>query len=674
MTEAPVLFLDTETYSDVPIKNGTHAYAERAEVMIVSYAIDDPLIGEGEVKVVDLANGDCLPDELVEALEDDSVTVVMHNGGNFDRVVMRHALGRDLPIERLHDTLVQALSHGLPGGLDKLCQIFDVPEALAKHKGGRNYIQMFCVPAPKNSTLRRKTKKTHPVEWQRFLNYAGGDIYAMRYLYRVMPKWNYPGKPQGNARFAPEHELWLLDQKINNRGFKVDTELARCAVAMVDRHKATLSKRTQDLTDDEVESTTQRDKLLAHLLEQYGVELPDMRKSTLERRLEDENLPAVVRELIAIRLEASGTSQAKYERVLSGVSSDGRLRGTLAFCGAARTGRWAGRLFQPQNMPRLNMPIPEIYSAIDDIKSGIGDLVLEDPMRAASNAIRGVIVAEEGRKLVGADLSNIEGRVLAWLAGEEWKLQAFRRYDEGTGPDLYLVTAGEILGKRPEDVTKEERQSTGKVPELACGFQGAAGAFATMMALYGLDLDEDTVVSIVQGWRDKNARIRAFWYALEEAAIEAILQPGVITSAGRIRFHKTGNWLRMQLPSGRFLCYANPVLVDNDFIAGRKSMAYLGINSYTRQWEQIKTYGGKIAENATQATARDVIGHNMPAIEEAGFPIILSTHDDVLTEPEDKPEYSVARLEKLLAATPSWADSSLPLAAEGFEGYRNLKE
>lgn len=924
--DAPVLFLDSETFSSVPIKSGTHAYSEAddAEVMIISYAIDDPLIGEGDVVVVDLTAGERLPQELVDALADPDVVIVMQNGGNFDRIVLDKALGITIPSERVHDTMVQALSHGLPGGLDKLCQIFDVPEALAKHKGGRTYIQMFCVPRPKNSKVRRWTRDTHPVEWQRFLDYAGGDIHSMRYLYKVMPKWNYPGKPKGNARFAPEYELWLLDQKINDRGFRVDTDLATAAVEMVATHKKTLAKRVVDLTDDEVQSATQRDALLKHLLEQYGVDLPDMKKGTLERRLEDQELPGVVRELIAIRLEASGTSQAKYERVLSGVSKDGRLRGTLAFCGASRTGRWAGRLFQPQNMPRPNMKAAAIEAAIEDIKSGVGDLVLDDPMRAASNAIRGSIVASEGHKLVVADLANIEGRVLAWLAGEEWKLKAFAAYDRGEGPDLYLVTAGEILGKRPEDVTDEERQSTGKVPELACllegtlvltargdvpiedvlpgdlvwdgaswvptdgpvfkgekhvieydnlvatpdhlvwvegsphpvefgraaadrlclqrsgprhqavapvdrppldgcetalrepkqrglqklrgprhpvqirydsgsvhmgagkprlardpqggdrpdrerrslrtgelalvsgahepiahaaeqdrlsaaplsrtaprgavrgfhpaqpvgagvdirgdhrplaptvvqtkrrvwdllncgpfhrftasgrlvhncGYQGAAGAFASMMALYGLDLAEDVVVQIVKGWREKNAMIKAFWYALEEAALEAILQPGVVTTVGKIRFQKKGNWLRMQLPSGRFLCYANPTLVDNDFIQGRKSIAYLGVNSYTRQWDTIKTYGGKLAENAVQATARDVLAYNMPAIEEAGFPVILTVHDEVITEPLDLPEFSVERLERLLAAQPAWADDKLPLASAGFETYRYRK-
>lgn len=673
--DAPILFLDSETFSSTPIKSGTHAYAEAddAEVMIISYAIDDPLIGEGDVKVVDLTAGERLPQELVDALADEDVVIVMQNGGNFDRIVLDKALGITIPSERVHDTMVQALSHGLPGGLDKLCQIFDVPEALAKHKNGRTYIQMFCVPRPKNSKVRRWTRDTHPVEWQRFLDYAGGDIHSMRYLYKVMPKWNYPGKPKGNARFAPEYELWLLDQKINDRGFRVDTELAAAAVDMVASHKKTLAKRVVDLTDDEVQSATQRDALLKHLLEQYGVDLPDMKKGTLERRVEDQELPAVVRELIAIRLEASGTSQAKYERVLSGVSKDGRLRGTLAFCGASRTGRWAGRLFQPQNMPRPNMKAAAIEEAIADIKSGVGDLVLDDPMRAASNAIRGSIVASEGHKLVVADLANIEGRVLAWLAGEEWKLKAFAAYDRGEGPDLYLVTAGEILGKRPQDVTDEERQSTGKVPELACGYQGAAGAFASMMALYGLDLAEDVVVQIVKGWREKNAMIKAFWYALEEAAVEAILQPGVVTTAGRIRFQKTGNWLRMQLPSGRFLCYAAPELVDSDFIQGRKSIAYLGVNSYTRQWDQIRTYGGKLAENAVQATARDVMAYNMAAIEEAGFPIILTCHDEVITEPPDLPEFSVERLERLLSGQPTWADDKLPLASAGFETYRYRK-
>lgn len=668
------LLIDTETFSPTPLKHGTHRYAEKAEVMIVSYAIDDPMLGEeGPINIVDLANGDPLPDDLIEALDDPEVVVVGHNFSMFDRTVIRHALGREIPVERIEDTMVQAQSHGLPGGLDKLCAIFKVPEDQAKHQGGRSLIQLFCVPRPKNSALRRATKATHPVEWDRFLAYAGGDISSMRYLRKVMPRWNYPGKPKGNQQFSDEYRLWLLDQTINDRGFAVDLDLAESAVNMVTRHKKHMASRCVELTEGEVKAATQRDALLTHLLMEYGVTLPDMQKSTLERRVQDEELPWPVRELIALRLEASGTSQSKYQTLLNGVSADGRLRGTLAFCGAARTGRWAGRLFQPQNLPRPNMDAADIEEHITLIKSGSGDLLLDDPMRSASNAIRGCIVAKPGHKLVVADLANIEGRVLAWLAGEQWKLQAFRDYDAGTGHDLYKITAGGILGKRPEGVTKDERQAQGKVPELACGYQGAAGAFKSMAALYGLTLPDNRVKEIVDGWRRTNSAIVQFWYDMDSAAREAILQPGTVTSAGRIRFHKQGNWLRMQLPSGRFLCYADPALVEHPKFDRGTSISYMGLNSYTRRWERLHTYGGKLTENAVQAAARDVMAHNAEAIEEAGFPIVLSVHDEIITEPIDTPEFSKDRLEQLLAATPFWADETLPLAAAGAEMYRYAK-
>lgn len=667
------LLFDTETFCEVPIRNGTHAYAEQAEVIILSYAIDDALLGEGDIKVVDLANGEPWPDDLLEALADPDVPVVGHNFGMFDRTVLRHN-GIVVAPERIVDTMVQAQSHGLPGGLDKLCKIFKVPEDKAKHQNGSTLIRMFCMPPPKNQKLRRRTKATNPVEWQRFLDYAGGDISSMRYLRKVMPRWNYPGKPKGNAQFSDEYSNWLLDQKINDRGFKVDQDLARNAVAMVDRRKKVRAKHTQALTDDDVQAATQRDALLQHLLLQYGVTLPDMQKGTLQRRLEDDNLHPIVKELIAIRLEVSGTAAAKYDVLLRGVSADGRLRGTLQFCGAARTGRWAGRLFQPQNMPRPDADADEIEEWIETIKTGAGDLLLDDPMRAASNAIRGSIVAGEGRKLVVADLSNIEGRVLAWLADEEWKLRAFFEYDAGRGPDLYHVTAGNILGKPPEQVTKDERQTTGKVPELACGYQGSVGAFQSMAALYGLDLPDDEVERIVKGWRTKNSKIVQFWYMLDRAAREAVEQPGVVTRVGKIKFHVQGSWLRMQLPSGRMLCYSSPKIVPHPMFEDSTSLSYMGVDTYTRQWSRQHTYGGKLAENATQATARDVMAHNMPVIEEAGFPIILSVHDELLTEPLDKPEYSSERLEQLLAALPFWADEKLPLAAGGFEAYRYRKD
>ena len=353
------LFLDLETYSETPIKNGTHAYAENAEVMIFAWAL-----GEGEVQVEDLTAGP-MSKELDALLRNPDVKLLAHNSG-FDRTVLRHAMPQyDLKIERWEDTMVQALSHSLPGGLDALCEIFGIEAEKAKDKAGKQLIQLFCKPQPANRVHRRATSETHPEKWAEFLAYAKNDILAMRELRKKMPKWNYR-----NAELA----LWHLDQKINDRGVCIDLELAEGAVRAVDRAQAKLAKQTKEMTNGEVEAATQRDAMLKHILNAYGVSLPDLQKSTLERRLNDDSLPIAVRELIAIRLQASTTSTAKYKTLLNATNSDGRLRGTLQFNGASRTGRWAGRLFQPQNLARESMPYSEIEFGIEAIKANCEDL------------------------------------------------------------------------------------------------------------------------------------------------------------------------------------------------------------------------------------------------------------------------------------------------------------
>jgi len=353
------LYLDLETFCEIPIKNGTHAYAEKAEITVFAWALN-----EGEVYVEDLTQGEPSA-ELIALLHDESVKLIAHNSG-FDRTVLRHCYhGAPLKIERWEDTMVQALSHSLPGALGSLCEIFKIDQDKAKDKAGKQLIQLFCKPRPANQKLRRATRETHPEEWARFLDYAKNDILAMRELRKKMPKWNYR-----NAELA----LWHLDQKINDRGVCIDLELAEGAVRAVEKAQQKLAKRAQDLTDGEVSSATKRDSLLAHILNAYGVSLPDMQKSTLERRLNDESLPLVVRELLAVRLQASSTSTAKYKTLIKATSSDGRLRGTLQFNGASRTGRWAGRTFQPQNLSRPTLPQEEIDFGIEAIKAGCEDL------------------------------------------------------------------------------------------------------------------------------------------------------------------------------------------------------------------------------------------------------------------------------------------------------------
>jgi DNA polymerase len=688
-------FADIETFSPVPIKAGTWAYAEQAEVMVWTYAF-----GDGPVHVWDATDGSRMPSDLAAAIDNPEVMFVFHNGGMFDLVVLLKAAGIDIAVERLHDTLAQALAHGLPGSLGKLCDILGVPTDEAKDKRGRELIRLFCTPRPKNSTLRRATRETHPQQWAEFLEYAAADITSMRAVYRRMPAWNYQGT---------ERSLWHLDQVINRRGIQLDLDLARAAIAAVDKEKARLKADMQEATDGLVSGPSKRDDLLAFILSEHGVDLPDMKADTLRRRAEDPELPDPVRLLLNIRLEATKTSTAKYQAMLDSASPDGRIRGTAQFCGASRTGRWAHRLMQPGNMPRPTAGFDEELQelGIDALKSGHAEIV-GDVMQLTSNCIRGAIVAAPGRKLVVADLSNIEGRKLAWLAGEHWKLKAFRDFDAGVGFDLYVMAYARAFNLDPADVEKWMRQ-IGKVMELALGYEGGVAAFITFAAVYGMDLAKladavhrtarkDALARAygVHEWTMKKGRNKAaaglpqnifvacevlkhawreahhstvlLWNAAKDGVTSAIQNPGVTFDIGQhLKARRDGAWLRVRLPSGRYLCYLQPKVADDGTIS------YMGVNQYTRQWARIKTYGGKIIENADQASSRDVLGHSMPLAEAAGYPIVLTVHDELLTEPEDSPAYNAAGLGEIMSTVPPWA-KGLPLAAAGFEAYRYRKD
>ena len=743
----PKLWLDLETYSEVPITNGTHVYAAGAEIMLFAWALDD-----APVQVWDCTRRHNIPAELDAALQDPAVEIWAHNS-HFDRTVFRATFEayRDewtpsypgTP-ERWRDTMVQALAHSLPGGLGQLCEILKVPTDQAKDKEGRQLVHLFCKPRPATSKIRRATRETHPAEWAKFVEYARLDVEAMRECHRRLPVWNYGGKP-GSAGDR-ELALWHLDQQINDRGVAVDMPLVHAAIAAVEQEQARLAARTAEMTDGQVESATKRDALLAHILEAYGVDLPDLQGATLERRVNDPDLPAELRELLTIRLAASSTSTSKYKTLLRATSSDGRLRGTLQFDGAGRTGRWAGRLFQPQNLPRPTLTQDRIELGIDAMLAGAADLVAEDVMALASSAVRGALIAPPERKLVVADLSNIEGRALAWLAGEEWKLQAFSEFDvckgqDGAwhsgpavaqaelsgrpialaldkkgepihkGSDLYALSYAQSFRVTPEEVMDNKKngdgrmRQIGKVQELMLGYEGGVGAFLTGAATYGFDVEElgevafaslpawavdeagefydwtvrqkrstfglsrrafVTCDAIKRMWRAAHPAIASFWGHLKETVILAIEQPGATRVCRLVKVRRDGNWLRIGLPSGRALCYPSPQVEDG-------VISYMGVNQYTRKWSRLKTYGGKLAENITQAVARDVMAANMPAIEAAGFEIVLTVHDEAITEAPDVNEFTAQRLAALLATVPAWAQG-LPLAAAGFETHRYRKD
>lgn len=356
-----LFWYDCETYSEVPISHGVDPYAEKAEQMIHAYAFDD-----GPVSIWDETDGSEMPADLEAAFRNPEYLVVSHNS-RFDRTLLAHCYPELCPpVERWLDTMVMALSHSLPASLAHLCQVLKVPTDQAKDRDGKRLIQLFCKPRPSNMKLRRATSESHPIEWAKFVAYAGQDIVAMRECYRRLPKWNVT---------KDELALWHLDQKINDRGFCVDLELARAAVKATEREQQILADQTKEMTSGVVESATQREALINYLFHFHGITVPNLQKATIEKMLTNADLPREVIDLLQVRQQASGTASAKYQVLLNATSTDGRLRGTLQFRGASRTGRWSGRLFQPQNLPRSTMKQSDIEDGITALKANILDLI-----------------------------------------------------------------------------------------------------------------------------------------------------------------------------------------------------------------------------------------------------------------------------------------------------------
>lgn len=707
------LWIDLETRSPIPIKQGVAKYATKAAIIMAQWAIDD-----GEVHVEDLTRGaKVIPPskQLIEtALEADEIWA---HGAEFEQTLLATVpWWPELLATKWRCTMALARMHGLPGGLDKLSAILKLAEDEAKDARGKELIQMFCVPKKDGTLCEQETlywlKAKYPNEWKEFCHYGGMDITSMRVVHRKLPKWNATERMWA---------VWHLDQSMNRQGVRMDQRLAAGAVASTTRAKRRYAEQTAAITDGAVEATTQRNRLLAYMQE-YGVDLPDLTADTVERRLEDESLPEHIKELLRIRQQASKASTAKYKRVLA-QSVLGRLRNLLVFCGASRTGRWAGRTFQPQNLPRPKHKQWEIDAAIKFFQQDLMEMYDPDEVLAlASSCLRGLMIAGKGRKLSVADLANIEGRVMAWIAGEQWKLDAFKLYDtykpdkdgnripdgkgdwKRVGPDLYTVTAGLAFGIDPEDVTPEQRQ-IGKVMELALQYYGGVGAFCSMAETYGLRLDKlaktvwpiipqatklqaaknftraqkkrrtyglterewMTCESLVLMWRAAHPGIVSLWSQIEKAVKTVINQPNKQVSIGNlgISVDRRGNWLRIRLPSGRYLSYPSPRGDDYD-------TSFVGINPYTKQWCRISTYSGKLAENIVQAISADILMDWLLAAQADGFNPILSVHDEIITEPEDDPAYDDVRLSKLALTCSPWT-KGLPLAAKGFTAKRYKK-
>lgn len=680
-----ILWIDLETFSPEPISSGAYRYAERAKILLVGYAVDD-----APAQVADVTHG-FWPEDLEKLLRDQSVLLIAHNS-NFDRIILRKYFPETGTPERWLDTMIEAFSLSLPGALRDLCEVCRLPSDKAKDADGKRLVRLFCIPRPDGTVA---TSATHPQDWQRFANYCRLDVEAMRAVHKALPAELLPRLPVWSQ--------WRVDQRINDRGMCIDRDLVKAAAAAAAAAKDDADAAVARITGGAASSVGELDKIIAFCVTECGYTLPDMQRSTLEHRLSDPALPDVVRELISARLSAGKASVKKFDALASCTGTDGRLRGCLQFMGAVRTGRWTGRLFQPQNLPRGTMTPAEVEEAVKAIKSGIAPVLYPNITEVVSNCLRAAICAPVGKKLVVADLSNIEGRVLAWLAREQWKLDAFRAYDEGTGPDLYKCAYGRAFNVAPESVTKKQRM-IGKVMELAMGYQGGEGAFLAFVRGYGLDLDEmaghvsescesedweraELAYARRSGsaaglserewcacnvlktlWRRAHPAISGLWQSIE-LAIKAVLS-GKMQSciAGRLTFRLISGYLVAKLPSGRFVCYPAARLTPRGGL-----FEYYGQIQTTRRWDFIRSYSGKVTENLTQATARDILAESMPLAEEKGYRIVLSVHDELITETPDSPEFSAEKLSGIMTTAPAWAEG-LPLSAAGFEAYRYRKD
>lgn len=683
------LWLDLETRSPVPIKQGIAKYSTAVRIIMAQWAIDD-----GEVHVEDLTGGLEPSKALQQAMR--AADEIWAHGAEFEQTVLQSAKWfRKLNIspKKWRCTMALCRMHGLPGGLEKLSTIFKLDLSEAKDKRGYELIRIFCIPLKDGSYY---DKFSHPKEWKEFLHYGGMDITSMRAVYRKCPKWN-----------ATPYmwRVWHLDQKMNQRGVCVDLLLCAGAVEATTKAKKRLKDEVEDMTLGAVESATQVQRLRMYLAD-FGVELPDLKADTIERRLEDESLPEHVKDLLRNRQQASKASTAKYKRAMD-QSVTGRLRNLLVFCGANRTGRWAGRTFQPQNLPRPKHFDQDIVYAIRNFRAGtIEAYAPDDILPLASSCLRGIMVAAAGKKLSVADLANIEGRYMAWIAGEQWKLDAFAAYDRKEGPDLYKVAYARAFNIDPNDIADEGdwRRQIGKVMELALQYYGGVGAFITMADTYGLrletlakeawavipqavklqaaknyqkakkrrrtyDLDERIWVvceSLVLMWRAAHPKIVQLWADLEKAIKFSISHPNKVQKVGKyLQIDREQNWLRIRLPSGRYLSYPAPRADEHD-------ISFVGVNPYTKQWGRISTYSGKAAENIVQGGSADILMDGLLAADDANYDPVLSVHDEIITEPPDRPEFNDKELSRLMTESSLWA-KGMPLSAKGFTGKRYKK-
>lgn len=646
------LSCDIETFSDVDlIRCGVYKYADSPnfEMLLFAYAVDD-----GDVHIIDIAGGEELPEKIIQAIKSDTVVKTAYNA-QFERVCLSRYLklpdGEYLNPQSWYCTAVQAAELALPLSLADVGSVLGLERQ--KMTEGKELIKYFCVPCKptKSNGNCTRNRPCHDInKWETFKKYCMRDVDVERQIADKLKM--YPISDE-------EHRLYVLDQIINDRGVLVDSELAEQAVKLNSIQTAVAVEQAYMITGlENPNSVTQ----LKQWLKEKGVEIESLSKKSV-KSLADET-DGDVSEMLKLRLLMAKTSVKKYEAVIRSVCSDNRVHGMMRFCGANRTGRWSGNILQPQNLPQNHLP--DLTLARDIVKDGdfeMLDMMFGNVPNVLSELIRTVLIPKPNHRFIVADFSAIEARVLAWIAGEQWRIDTFKN-----GGDIYCASASKMFKVPVEKhgVNGELRQK-GKISELACGYGGSVGALKNMGAVE-MGVQENELQGLINDWRNANPHIVRFWYEVGNAAMKAIKEKTTVP-LGKLVFAYERGILFIRLPSGRRLSYIKPRIGTNRF--GGDSITYMGINS-AKKWDRLETFGGKLTENIVQGTARDLLANALINAANAGYDTVFHVHDEIICEVPNG-YGSVDELCKLMCIKTEWADG-LPLNADGFECEYYKKE
>lgn len=668
-----VLRIDIETFSSIDLpKCGVHRYVESLdfEILLFGYAF-----GDGPVNVIDLASGEAIPDYILRSLEDPATTKAAFNAAFEIECLSKH-LGRRLDPAQWRCTSVHALYLGLPGNLGDVARVVGLPEDRQKMTVGRSLIRYFCLPCkPTKSNGGRTRNLPHhaPEKWALFRGYCGRDVEVERDVSKRFGAFPFP---------AVEQRLWAIDQRMMTTGVAVEPVLVSNAVAMDQRAKERLTAEAIALTG--LSNPSSRDQLIAWLTEEQGEEVDDLKKKTVPRIIERTG-SEVVRRVLRLRQELAKTSVTKFLAMSRAMCNDRAIRGLTQFYGANRTGRWAGRLVQVQNLPQNKLRDIDLARRL--VLAGDYDsleVLFDNVPDTLSQLIRTAFVARPGKKLVIVDFSAIEARVIAWMAWCAWRLEVFATHGK-----IYEASAEQMFKLPPGSVTKKSPyRQRGKVSELALGYQGSTNALITMGALE-MGLTEDELPGIVRAWREANTEIVDLWYAVERAALQAVRGKDCVSLAiaggrAQVIFAYASGMLIVTLPSQRQLFYVKPVILAEDlvreapnggtYVAARAgSLTYEGTDQKTKRWTRLPTYGGKLVENLVQAIARDCLREALFGLVADGFTPLATVHDEVICEEDIDGPNDVRAAELVMGRPILWAPG-LQLRGDGFETPYYMKE